>query len=126
MSLASSLPGPPPSNADLLDSLVGGTLPLAGPAMYSRLNPHWAGTLLGLLEVMLIPIPFVFYRYGHRIRMRSRLIRSMQTDKEKLAGKKSKWQQRQQEVASEGRETTKREGEVEEDGRRDVGDEKWV
>ncbi|KAI9748529.1 MAG: hypothetical protein M4579_007200 [Chaenotheca gracillima] len=73
----------------VIRSIVGGTLPLAGPAMYATLNPHWAGTLLGILEVLLIPIPFVFYKYGHRIRGRSTLIQSMQRDKEKLAGKRA-------------------------------------
>lgn len=58
--------------------------------MYKTLTPRWAGTLLGCLEILIIPIPFVFYRYGHRIRMRSPLIRSMQKDKTKLAGKTSR------------------------------------
>ncbi|KAL7619701.1 hypothetical protein AAE478_010243 [Parahypoxylon ruwenzoriense] len=64
-------------------SLFGGTLPLAGPAMYSRLTPQWAGTLLGLLEVAMIPIPIVFYRYGEKIRARSSIIRQMREDQEK-------------------------------------------
>ena len=70
-------------------SFAGGLLPLAGPALYRSLSPHWAGTLLGGLEVCLIPIPFVFYRYGGRIREKSRLIRQMQEDKTKLAGKRA-------------------------------------
>ena len=41
----------------VLRSVMGATLPLAGPAMYQNLGPHWAGTLLGLLEVICIPIP---------------------------------------------------------------------
>jgi hypothetical protein len=61
-------------------SVFGGTLPLAGPSMYEALTPQWAGTMLGLLEVCLIPIPFVFYRYGHKIRSKSRVIRQMQED----------------------------------------------
>jgi hypothetical protein len=69
-------------------SLLGGTLPLAGPAMYSALGPHWAGTLLSLLEFACIPIPVVFYRYGHKIRMRSTLIRQMQEDKDKIEARK--------------------------------------
>ncbi|KAI9777283.1 MAG: hypothetical protein M1835_005274 [Candelina submexicana] len=69
-------------------SLFGATLPLAGPTMYRVLNPHWAGTFLGLLEVILIPIPFVFYKYGHRIRMKSTLINKMQKDKDRLDGRK--------------------------------------
>ncbi|KAI9824930.1 MAG: hypothetical protein M1832_001535 [Thelocarpon impressellum] len=70
--------------------IVGGLLPLAGPALYRNLHAHWAGTLLGLLEVALIPIPFVFYKYGHKIRRRSALIRRMQEDQQKLAGKRGR------------------------------------
>lgn len=46
----------------VIRSFIGGTLPLAGPAMYAKLSPQWAGTLLGLVQVGLIPIPFVFYK----------------------------------------------------------------
>jgi hypothetical protein len=52
-------------------------LPLAGPALYHALGPNWAGTLLGLLEVLIVPIPFLFYRYGAKIRARSGMIREM-------------------------------------------------
>ena len=51
--------------------------------MYERLTPQWAGTLLGLLEVCLIPIPFIFYRYGEKIRSKSRVIRQMREDQAK-------------------------------------------
>ncbi|KAL2163433.1 hypothetical protein VTH06DRAFT_5490 [Thermothelomyces fergusii] len=61
-------------------SVAGAVLPLAGPAMYAAMTPRWAGTLLGLLEVLLVPIPFAFYRYGHRIRDRSRVIRQMREE----------------------------------------------
>ncbi|KAI9813300.1 MAG: hypothetical protein M1827_004242 [Pycnora praestabilis] len=74
----------------VIRSVIGGTLPLAGPAMYSTLDPNWAGTVLGLLEVLLIPIPFVFYKYGQRIRMTSTLIQSMQRDKARFDGKRAK------------------------------------
>ena len=56
--------------------------------MYTKLNPHWAGTLLGLIQIAIVPIPVVFYKYGHKIRMKSPLIRSMQQDKEKLERKR--------------------------------------
>ncbi|EEQ87916.1 MFS multidrug transporter [Blastomyces dermatitidis ER-3] len=74
----------------VMRSVLGGVLPLAGPAMYAKLGPNWASTLLGLLEIMIIPIPFVFYKYGHRIRMKSVLIKTMQADKAKLDGKRRK------------------------------------
>lgn len=72
----------------VLRSIMGATLPLAGPSMYAALGANWAGTLLGLLEAICIPIPFVFYRYGHKIRQKSALIRSMQEDKRKMETKK--------------------------------------
>ncbi|KAF9894102.1 hypothetical protein FE257_009075 [Aspergillus nanangensis] len=55
-------------------NIMGGCLPLAGTPMYRAMGPNWAGTLLGLLEVAIIPIPFVFYKYGHLIRRRSPMI----------------------------------------------------
>jgi hypothetical protein len=64
-------------------SILGGTLPLAGPIMYTRLTPQWAGTLLGLLQVLCIPIPFVFYKWGAKIRGKSHLIRTMRMDQER-------------------------------------------
>ena len=74
----------------VLRSAMGATLPLAGPSMYKALGANWAGTLLGLLEVICIPIPFVFYRYGARIRSRSTLIRQMRADREKADKKRAK------------------------------------
>jgi hypothetical protein len=64
-------------------SIFGGTLPLAGPYMYKALNPNWAGTVLGLAQVVLIPIPFAFYKWGPKIRARSPLIRKLRADQER-------------------------------------------
>ena len=71
-------------------SLLGGTLPLAGPALYSRIGANWAGTLLGLLEVLILPIPFIFYRYGAKIREKSDLIRKMREEEDKQTRKRNK------------------------------------
>ncbi|RAH86511.1 synaptic vesicle transporter [Aspergillus japonicus CBS 114.51] len=54
-----------------------GALPLAGARLYASLGIAWTGTLLGLVEVALIPIPIVFYRYGWRVRRRSALLREL-------------------------------------------------
>lgn len=64
-------------------SILGGTLPLAGPTMYRALQPHWAGTLLGLVQVFLIPIPFIFYKWGSKIRAKSPLIKQMRDEQER-------------------------------------------
>ena len=74
----------------VMRSIFGATLPLAGSAMYTAMTPQWAGTFLGLLEVMLIPIPIVFLRYGKRIRARSRIIRQMRADQERSDAKRAK------------------------------------
>ncbi|TQB76838.1 hypothetical protein MPDQ_006615 [Monascus purpureus] len=73
-------------------SILGGVMPLAGSPMYSRLDANWAGTLLGLLEVILIPIPFVFWKYGHKIRMKSPVIMKMEEDERKAKLKReNRW-----------------------------------
>lgn len=82
------------SNA-VIRSVFGGTLPLAGPMMYEVLTPRWAGTLLGLLEVALIPIPYIFWRYGGRIRDRSKVIRQLREEQERLDAKRARHLARQ-------------------------------
>ena len=39
--------------------------------MFAALGVNWAGTLLGCVAVVLIPIPVVFIIYGAKIRERS-------------------------------------------------------
>ncbi len=49
-------------------SLLGALLPLAGPAMYSALGVGWGTSVLAFISVVMIPLPFIFLRYGERIR----------------------------------------------------------
>lgn len=84
----------------VIRSVLGGTLPLAGHALYDALGANWAGTLLGLLEVAIIPIPFVFYRYGGKIRERSTLIREMREIEERQEAKRKKAQERTRRLES--------------------------
>ncbi|OKL59038.1 hypothetical protein UA08_05590 [Talaromyces atroroseus] len=72
----------------LVRSVLGGIMPLVGTYMYDNLGPNWSGTLLGLLEVACIPIPFIFWKYGHKIRQKSGFIRMMQEDQMKLKGRR--------------------------------------
>lgn len=55
-----------------LRSIFAGTFPLFATTMYHRMGVPWASSLLGFVGLALIPIPFVFYRYGPRIRARSK------------------------------------------------------
>ncbi|KAK1451368.1 major facilitator superfamily transporter [Colletotrichum paranaense] len=74
----------------VMRSMFGGTLPLAGTSMYKAMSPQWAGTLCGLLELALIPIPIIFWRYGEKIRAKSPIIRQMREDQEKNESKRAK------------------------------------
>lgn len=40
--------------------------------MFDNLGINWAGTLLGGFALILAPMPFLFYKYGKRIRANSR------------------------------------------------------
>ena len=40
--------------------------------MYKNLGVHWTLTILGCISLLMTPVPFIFYRYGHVIRKRSR------------------------------------------------------
>ena len=51
--------------------LAGGMIEVSIP-MYRNIGVHWTLTLLGVVSLILTPVPFVFYRYGAAIRMRSR------------------------------------------------------
>lgn len=80
----------------VLRSIAGGVLPLAGPKMYAAMTPQWAGTLLGLLEVAMIPIPFVFWRYGAKIRAKSPAIMALREEQDRLDAKRAKYQKKQE------------------------------
>lgn len=41
-------------------------------AVYDRLGIHWATSLLGFISVAMLPIPWVLFKWGPRIRARSR------------------------------------------------------
>jgi len=52
----------------VLRSLFGAVLPLAGQKMYATLGLGWGNTLLGLIALLMAPVPFLFLKYGERIR----------------------------------------------------------
>lgn len=55
-----------------LRSAFGAGFPLFAPGMFHRLGTNWAGTVLGCLAVAMMPVPILFYYFGHRIRRHSR------------------------------------------------------
>ncbi|TLD05587.1 uncharacterized protein PgNI_09755 [Pyricularia grisea] len=55
-----------------LRSLFGATFPLFATQMFNGMGINWASTLLGCIAGVMIPIPIIFYLYGHKIRARSK------------------------------------------------------
>ncbi|KAK1090814.1 hypothetical protein LTR48_007570, partial [Friedmanniomyces endolithicus] len=53
-------------------SIAGAVFPLFASQMYRGLGVAWATSILGFVCVAFIPAPILFYKYGARIRARSR------------------------------------------------------
>ncbi|KAJ5249014.1 major facilitator superfamily domain-containing protein [Penicillium chermesinum] len=59
-----------------LRSMCAGGFPLFTSAMFHNLGVPWAASLLGFISVALIPIPYLFYIFGRRIRARGKWSRA--------------------------------------------------
>ncbi|KAK5780515.1 polyamine transporter TPO1 PWA37_002499 [Arxiozyma heterogenica] len=55
-----------------LRSSFGAAFPLFAGYMFRGMGTGWAGLLLGLFAAALIPVPFIFLKYGSRIRRKSK------------------------------------------------------
>ncbi|KAK9466138.1 major facilitator superfamily domain-containing protein [Lipomyces arxii] len=55
-----------------LRSAFGGSFPLFASIMFHNLGTQWAGTLLGCIAFILIPVPVLFYVFGKRLRKASK------------------------------------------------------
>lgn len=53
----------------VLRSLFGAVFPLFTTYMYDNLGIHWASSIPAFLALACVPFPFLFYKYGARIRM---------------------------------------------------------
>ncbi|KAJ4299180.1 hypothetical protein N0V90_004424 [Kalmusia sp. IMI 367209] len=51
---------------------LGAVFPLFTVQMYEKLGIGWATSLLGFLSILMLPIPWVLFKYGPAIRKRSR------------------------------------------------------
>ncbi|GLB19326.1 hypothetical protein AtubIFM61612_009233 [Aspergillus tubingensis] len=61
-------------------SLLAAGLVEAGERFYHALSPRLAGIVLAALEFGLIPIPVLFYVWGHKARVRSRALKRLTTE----------------------------------------------
>ncbi|KAI0970658.1 putative MFS transporter [Xylaria arbuscula] len=52
----------------VLRSLFGAFLPLAGPPLYNSLDLGWGNSVLAFIALAFVPVPFLFYKYGEKLR----------------------------------------------------------
>lgn len=52
--------------------MFAGGMTIVSRAMWMNLGTRWACTLLGCLAVVLMPAPFLLYKWGHKVREKSR------------------------------------------------------
>lgn len=55
----------------VMRSLFGAGFPLIAPRMFESLHTTWGTTLLALVALVMYTIPFIFYKFGEKIRQRS-------------------------------------------------------
>ena len=55
-----------------LRSAFAGVFPLFATQMFNGMGIDWASSLLGFVAAAMIPIPYLFYIYGSRIRGRGK------------------------------------------------------
>lgn len=60
---------------DLMRSSFAAGFPLFATAMFHNLGVNWASTLLGCLTLVFAPYPWILYRYGKRLRLKSKFAR---------------------------------------------------
>ncbi|CUM63262.1 uncharacterized protein PRCAT00000833001 [Priceomyces carsonii] len=60
-----------------LRSAFGAAFPLFARQMFVNMHIKWASTLMGCVSVVLIPVPFLFYKYGAKIREKSKYAYNM-------------------------------------------------
>lgn len=52
--------------------LIAGGMTIVGVPMYKNLGTHWTLSLLGFVSVAAVPIPFALYKWGPKLRERSK------------------------------------------------------
>ncbi|KAK5019531.1 putative MFS transporter [Cryomyces antarcticus] len=57
----------------LMRNTLGGVAPLFASQFFTNLGSQWAGLLLALVATLLTFIPFLFFKYGPKLRERSKL-----------------------------------------------------
>lgn len=69
----------------VLRSCFGAAFPLFTTYMYKDLGIHWASTIPAFLALACVPFPFLFYKYGHKIRVKCKFAAQSEAFMKRLA-----------------------------------------
>jgi hypothetical protein len=56
--------------------VVSGALSPASVKMYENIGPNWSLTIVGIVGTIMAPVPFVLYKYGHKVRAMSKNVQN--------------------------------------------------
>ncbi|OQE26105.1 hypothetical protein PENFLA_c007G10093 [Penicillium flavigenum] len=56
--------------------VVSGALSPASVKMYENIGAHWSLTIVGIVGTIMAPVPFVLYKYGHKVRAMSKNVQN--------------------------------------------------
>ncbi|KAJ9632109.1 hypothetical protein H2203_000510 [Taxawa tesnikishii (nom. ined.)] len=60
------------ASVTLIRYVAAGGMTVVGIPFYKNMGVHYTCTILACISIPLVPVPYVFYKYGHKIRARSR------------------------------------------------------
>ena len=80
-------------------SIFGVVLPFAARPLYGQLGIAWACTLLALLSAVMCLVPFVFIRYGEKIRENSEFCKELKRKKAEDEAKQQRLWERQRKAS---------------------------
>lgn len=52
--------------------LTAGGMTVVGIPFYENVGTHWTLTIMACISLLMVPVPYVFYKWGHHVRARSR------------------------------------------------------
>lgn len=56
----------------LIRYVAAGGMTIAGIPFYENMSVHWTLTILGGISALMVPVPYVFHKYGRWIRSKSK------------------------------------------------------
>lgn len=60
----------------LLRSILAAAFPLISPPLFKNLGNHWSVSVFAFISVACMPLPWLFFKYGHWIRSKSKFART--------------------------------------------------